>query len=82
MTLITRAQSEPTILDAPPLSEGERNAPEYFITSIRRERPIEGLVSPAICRDAQEILEAAIQSIRAGQEVPFPLDRSLPGIGG
>jgi predicted dehydrogenase len=82
VTLITRGQTEPRIVDAPPLPEGERNAPEYFVTSIRRERPVEGLVSPAICRDAQEILEAAIQSIRTGREVPFPLDGSLPGIGG
>jgi predicted dehydrogenase len=81
VTLITRGQTEPKILDAPPLPEGERNAVEYFIASIRRERPIEGLVSPAVSRDAQEILEAAILSIGTGREIPLPLDGKLPGIG-
>jgi predicted dehydrogenase len=81
VTLITRGQTEPKHVDAPPLPEGERNAVEYFVTSIRHERPIEGLVSPAVSRDAQEILEAAIISIRTGREVALPLDRELPGIG-
>jgi predicted dehydrogenase len=82
VTLITRGQTEPKLLDAPPLPEGERNAVEYFVNAIRHERPIEGLVSPAVSRDAQEILEAAILSIRTGQEIPLPLDGRLPGIGG
>lgn len=80
VTMVTRGKTDPTIVEAPPLPEGERNAPEYFITSIVRERPIEGLVSPRICRDAQEILEAAILSIRTGAEVVLPLDSQLPGI--
>jgi predicted dehydrogenase len=80
VTLVERGQTEPRILDAPPLPEGERNAAEYFITSIQQERPIEGLVSPAVSRDAQEILEAAIRSIATGREVSLPLDGDLPGI--
>jgi predicted dehydrogenase len=82
VTLITRGQTEPKLLDAPLLPEGERNAVEYFVASIRRERPVEGLVSPAVSRDAQEILEAAIISIRTGREVTLPLDGDLPGIRG
>jgi predicted dehydrogenase len=81
VTLIARGQSEPKLVDAPPLPEGERNAVEYFIASIRRERSIEGLASPGVSRDAQEILEAAILSIRTGHEIPLPLDGDLPGIG-
>jgi predicted dehydrogenase len=73
VTLITRGQTEPRNLDAPPLPEGQRNAPEYFVSSILADRPIEGLVSPAVSRDAQEILEAALLSIRTGQEVALPL---------
>lgn len=78
VTLITRGQSEPQQIDAPPLPEGQRNAPEYFISSIQADRPIEGLVSPTISRDAQEILEAALLSIRTGQEIALPLDGMAP----
>lgn len=80
VTVIRRGDREPVVHEAPPLPEGERNAPEYFITRIQQGQPLEGLVSPAVCRDAQEILEAAILSIRTGAEVPFPLDRRLPGV--
>lgn len=82
VTLITRDRQEPVILDAPPLPEGEANAPSYFIGRILAERPIEGLVSPEIARDAQEILEAALVSIRTGREVPLPLDGRWPGVAG
>lgn len=82
ITLITRARPEPAILDAPPLPAGEESAPAYFISRILAERPIEGLVSPEVCRDAQEILEAASLSIRTGREVPLPLDGHWPGIAG
>lgn len=79
ITLMTRDQREPVILDAPPLPEGEETAPAYFISHILADRPIEGLVSPEIGRDAQEILEAALMSIRIGSEVPLPLDGQWPG---
>ncbi|TAK21223.1 MAG: Gfo/Idh/MocA family oxidoreductase [Chloroflexota bacterium] len=80
VTMIKRGEKEPTIVEAPPLLEGERNAPEYFISRIREGKPIEGLVSARVSRDAQEILEAAAESIATGQEVSFPLDGHLPGI--
>jgi len=82
VTLVTRASQEIREVKAEPLPEGERHAPEYFLKCIEEDRPVEGLVSPAVCRDAQEILEAAIESIRTGREVPLPLDRALPGVGG
>jgi predicted dehydrogenase len=81
VSLITQDQPEPRELPVPPLPAGEENAAAYFIASIRNERPIAGLVSAEISRDAQEILEAAIQSIRTGSEVTLPLDTQLPGIG-
>lgn len=81
VTLIAQGQREPTIIEAPPLPADEANAPAYFISSIRHDRPIEGLVSPEVCRDAQEIIEAAARSIRTGSEVTLPLDSALPGIG-
>jgi len=80
ITLVTRDQPEPRILDAPRLPEGEATASAYFISRILADRPVEGLVSPEIGRDAQEILEAALISIRNGCEVPLPLDGYWPGI--
>jgi predicted dehydrogenase len=80
VTIARRGDRAPIVVEAPPLPEGERSAPEYFVSRIRADRPIEGLVSPEVCRDAQEILEAAIISIRTGREVAVPLDAALPGI--
>jgi predicted dehydrogenase len=81
VTLVTKDQPEPRELPVPPLPEGADNASAYFIAAIREERPVDGLVSSAVSRDAQEILEAAILSIRTGSEVTLPLDMNLPGIG-
>jgi predicted dehydrogenase len=80
ISLIRQGEREPTAIMAPPLPAGERNPAEYFIDCIRSERPISGLISPAICRDAQEILTAAMESVRCGGEVSLPLDRALPGL--
>lgn len=80
VTMARKGDKEPTIVEAPPLPEGERNAPEYFVSRIRADKPIEGLISAEVCRDAQEILEAAIVSIRTGREVAVPMDAALPGI--
>ncbi len=80
VTVVTRAHPEPQVLEAPPLPEGERNAPEYFVDCLLRERPVEGLVSPEVSRDAQEILEAAVLSLRRQTVVALPLDEVLPGV--
>ena len=80
ITLVTRDRQEPVTHDAPPLPEGEESAPAYFIAHILADRPIEGLVSPDVGRDAQEILEAALISIRTGGDVPLPLDGRWPGV--
>ena len=80
VALALNGKPELTLVEAPPLPDGERNAPEYFINSIVTERRVEGLVSPEICRDAQEILEAALQSIATHAEVALPLDPLLPGV--
>ena len=82
VTIVTKKDGQVHEVKADPLPEGERNAPEYFLRCIERDEPVEGLVSPAICRDAQEILEAAIASIRTGREVLLPMDARLPGVGG
>jgi predicted dehydrogenase len=80
VTVITHGQREPAIVEAPPLPAHEANAPTYFIWAIQHGRPIEGLVNPVVCRDAQEILEAALWSLRTGGAVALPLDGALPGV--
>lgn len=81
VAIVTKSDGQLREIKAEPLPEGERSASEYFIKCIAEERPIEGLVSPVVCRDAQEILEAAILSIRTGAEVTVPIDAALPGLG-
>ncbi|MBM4418350.1 MAG: Gfo/Idh/MocA family oxidoreductase [Chloroflexi bacterium] len=79
--IVRKGDREPAMLDAPAIPLGDRNAPEYFISRIRADRPIEGMVSAHVSRDAQEILECARVSIATGREVAFPYDAALPGIG-
>ncbi|HYI26195.1 MAG TPA: Gfo/Idh/MocA family oxidoreductase [Thermomicrobiales bacterium] len=80
VALVTKDQKEPRVLDVPPLPQGQEHAPAYFISSILNDQPIDGLVSAAVSRDAQEIMDAAIESIRTGHEVSIPRDARIPGI--
>ncbi len=80
VALIKKGETQLTEIKGDPLPEGEASASEYFVKRVVEDRPIEGLVSPAVCRDAQEILEAAIVSIRTGAEVTIPMDAALPGL--
>lgn len=80
ITIVTKKDPQPREIKAPPLPEGERNAPEYLLKCIAEDQPVSGLVSAEVSRDAQEILEAAIISIRTGREVSLPIDRLLPGV--
>lgn len=61
------------ILIPPELAEGERTAIQYFLTCLKRDRPIEGLVSMEVGRDTQEILEAGLRSEREGRVISLPL---------
>ncbi|MCW5935504.1 MAG: Gfo/Idh/MocA family oxidoreductase [Fimbriimonadia bacterium] len=66
---VHRRGQEVQMLEPVPLAEGERNAPDYFLTCLREERAMEGMVSPVIGRDAQAILAAALESCATGQAV-------------
>lgn len=70
---VTRDDPDGRSIDPPALPEGERTAVEYFLTCLAAGRPIEGLVSLAVGRDTQEILEAGLRADRAGREVSLPL---------
>jgi predicted dehydrogenase len=64
-------------IEAPPLPEHYASAPAYFTHCLLEDRPFEGIVSPELGRDAQEILEAGLISMAGGEEVGLPLKSFL-----
>jgi predicted dehydrogenase len=68
-----RSSSEARTVPAPRLPDHYRSGPDYFTYCLLHDLPFEGLVSPEVSRDAQEILEAGIQSMALGKEVSLPL---------
>ncbi len=71
--LMTVDQPDGELLDAPDLPVEERGALPYFIACLERDAPVEGIVSPEVGRDVQEILEAGYQSLTSGRTVSLPL---------
>jgi predicted dehydrogenase len=59
-------------IEPPPLPPDERDGPTYFLSRILDGRPISGLCSPEVGRDAQEILSAALTASATGREVTLP----------
>jgi hypothetical protein len=51
----------------------------YFVHQLLTDEPFAGLVSLNVSRDAQEILQAGIQSLASGAEVGLPLKAYLEG---
>jgi hypothetical protein len=51
----------------------------YFVHQLLTDEPFAGLVSLKVSRDAQEILQAGIQSLASGAEVGLPLKAYLEG---
>jgi len=49
------------------------SATGYFLNQLTRGVPIEGLCSPVVGRDAQEILEAGLVAATTGSTVSLPL---------
>ena len=68
---IVRGDGAETI-EPPALPAGERDGVSYFLTRLRDGRPIEGLCAPAVGRDVQEILAAALESSATGRTVSLP----------
>ena len=67
------AGSDAQVITPEPLPEGRRNAAEYFVHCLETGESIEGLCSPKVSRDAQEILEAGLVSADSGQVVNLPM---------
>jgi predicted dehydrogenase len=64
-------------VEAPPLPDHYRSGPAYFAHCLLNDSPFEGIVSPAVSRDAQEVLEAGLESMASGREVGLPLRAHL-----
>jgi len=58
-------------LTQPP--EDKRSATSYFLTRLSEGKPIEGICSPEVGRDAQEIIEAAKLSASLERVISLPL---------
>jgi predicted dehydrogenase len=64
------------MLEPPPVPLDERDGVTYFLSRLRDGRPIEGLCTPEVGRDVQEILMAALRSSAAGQTVELPPEQA------
>jgi predicted dehydrogenase len=67
----------PTVMPSPELPPHFASGPAYFVHQILAEQPFEGIVSPSLSRDAQEILEAGREAMASGHEVGLPLKAFL-----
>ena len=61
-----------TAVDPPSLPDDQRDGPTYFLSCLRAGRPVEGLCTPDVGRDVQEVLGAALISSRTGSTVALP----------
>jgi len=73
---IVTGQASETI-EPSPLPAEERDGTTYFLSRLRGGRPIEGLCSPEVGRDVQEVLAAALRSSATRRTVELPLSRTL-----
>lgn len=65
--------TEAKTVEVEPLPRHMQSGPDYFTYSLLHDLPFEGMVSPQVSRDAQEILEAGLTSMATGHEVGLPL---------
>ena len=72
-SLLATARATETI-EPPALPADERDGVTYFLSRLRDGRPIEGLCTPEVGRDVQEILAAALRSSASGRTVELSLD--------
>lgn len=72
LNLLRPGQPAETI-EAPPTEAPRRSGPEYLIHCLEAGAPVEGLCSPKVSRDAQEILEAGLRAADTGTTQTLPL---------
>jgi predicted dehydrogenase len=68
-----RVSTESQTITADPLPEHYRSGPDYFTHCLLNDQPFEGMVTPQISRDAQEIMDAGLRSMVSGQQIGLPL---------
>ncbi len=73
MLLATRENEDGIEVNVPALPEEKRSATAYFLDCIANDKPIQGMCSAEVSRDAQEILEAGLISAQQGSAVSLPL---------
>ncbi len=71
--LATREHDAGVPVDVPPAPVEMENATVFFLSHIVQGKPIEGMCSAEVSRDAQEILEAGLISAGEGVAVSLPL---------
>jgi predicted dehydrogenase len=69
-TTLQNPEGQP--LETRPLPPEMRNGVAYFLDCIRNDKPIEGPVSASLNVAVNEILDAAIESVRTGRTVKLP----------
>jgi predicted dehydrogenase len=70
--LLSRPGHETETITPPELIYPYRSGPEYLLYCIESQAPIEGLCSPIVSRDAQEILDAGLRSADEGATITLP----------
>ena len=75
--LYTREDKEGTEVAPDPAPEGIVHGPACFVNAIRQGRWPEGICNPNLSRQAQEIMEAGLISIRSGAAIALPLEDHL-----
>lgn len=73
LRLATQQHRKGILLDVPEPKEELKNATNYFLSCINKNLSIEGLCSPEVGRDAQEILEAGLISAAKETAISLPL---------
>jgi len=70
--VLCRPGQEPKTITPPAPEYPYRSGPEYLLYCIENQAPVEGLCSPKVSRDAQEILQAGLRSADSGTTITLP----------
>jgi predicted dehydrogenase len=71
--------TEARTVEAEALPDHYRSGPDYFTYCLLHDQPFEGMVSPQISHDTQEIMEAGLRSMATGRTVGLPLATFVDG---
>jgi predicted dehydrogenase len=74
MWLATKERPHGDAITPPEPPPHLQSATAHFLHAIATGAKLFPLCDPAICRDAQEIMEAGLRSSRSGARIPLPLD--------